>query len=44
MIDDNEIDERLVNSDVIDNIESNDITLRPWSEGNIIRFYIINDI
>ena len=29
MIDDNEIDERLVNSDVIDNIESNDISLRP---------------
>ena len=29
MIDDNEIDERLVNSDIIDNIESNDISLRP---------------
>ena len=29
MIDDDEIDERLVNSDVIDNIESNDISLRP---------------
>ena len=29
MIDDNEIDERLVNSDVIDNIETNDISLRP---------------
>ena len=29
MIDDDEIDERLVNSGVIDNIESNDISLRP---------------
>ena len=29
MIDDDEIDERLVNSDIIDNIESNDISLRP---------------
>ena len=29
MIDDNEIDQRLVNSDVIDNIESNDVSLRP---------------
>ena len=29
MIDDNEIDERLVNSDAIENIESNDISLRP---------------
>ena len=29
MIDDNEIDERLVNSDIIDNIDSNDISLRP---------------
>ena len=29
MIDDDEIDERLVNSGIIDNIESNDINLRP---------------
>ena len=29
MIDDNEMDERLVNSEVIDNMESNDISLRP---------------
>ena len=29
MIDDNEIDERLVNSEVINNLESNDISLRP---------------
>ena len=29
MIDDNETDERLVNYNVIDNIESNDISLRP---------------
>ena len=29
MIDEDEIDERLVNSDIIDNIESNDISLRP---------------
>ena len=29
MIDDNEIDERLVNSDVINDIETNDISLRP---------------
>ena len=29
MINDDEIDERLVNSGVVDNIESNDISLRP---------------
>ena len=29
MIDDDEINERLINSGVIDNIESNDVSLRP---------------
>ena len=29
MIDDNEIDERLVNTGIIENMESNDISLRP---------------
>ena len=29
MIDDNEKDERLVNTSIIDNLESNDINLRP---------------
>ena len=29
MIEDNDMDDRLINTDVIENIESNDISLRP---------------